>query len=117
MYAIRSYYEQWGAIHTLTSLLFGVAAVWHLVYNWTVFMAYLREKVEQLSGGRRELASALLVTLLLIAGSAAGLSPFQQVMDFSKFSKKQWYRGEDVAPPFPHTELMTLKQLARNNFV
>jgi len=104
--------EQWGAIHTLTSLLFTAAAIWHLVYNWKIFVAYLREKVGQLLGGRRELCAALLVTLLVTAGSAAGLSPFQQVMDFGTLAKKQWYKGEDVVPPFPHAELMTLKQLA-----
>jgi len=104
--------EQWGAIHTLTSLLFGVAAIWHLVYNWKVFIAYLKEKLGQLVGGRRELAAAVALTLLIVAGSAAGLPPFAQVMELSSFSKKLWYQGEDVAPPFPHTELMTLKQLA-----
>jgi len=104
--------EQWGAIHTLTSLLFGVTALWHLAYNWRAFLAYLREQAGEMLGGRRELASALVVTLLLVAGSAAGLPPFQQVMDFSRFSKKQWYLGEDVAPPFPHAELMSLRQLA-----
>jgi len=104
--------EQWGAIHTLTSLLFTVMALWHLVYNWKVFVAYLREKAGQLLGGRRELVAALMVTVLFIVGSAAGVFPFQQVMDLSKFSKKLWYQGEDVMPPFPHAELMTLQQLS-----
>ena len=104
--------EQWGAIHTLTSLLFTGLAIWHLVYNWKVFLAYLREKARTLLGGRRELAGAIAVTLVFVLGSAAGLPPFEQVMQLSSFTKKLWYKGEDVAPPFPHAELMTLKQLA-----
>jgi len=104
--------EQWGAIHTLTSLLFTAMAIWHLVYNWKIFMAYLRRKAGELTAARRELLMALAVTLLITVGSAAGWAPFQTVMDLGKFSKKQWYKGEDVMPPFPHAELMTLKQLS-----
>lgn len=105
--------EQWGAMHTILSLLFFLTALLHLYYNWRVLMAYLRDRVRKTLTLRRELAAAALLCLVCLAGSIAGTAPFSQVMALGMVAKKAWYAGQDVKPPFPHAELMTLSQLAK----
>lgn len=105
--------EQWGAVHTILSFVFFCAAVVHAVYNGRALMAYLRDRFRRTVTLRRELAAALLLTALCVTGSVAGYAPFAGVMQLGKAAKKTWHAGQDVHPPFPHAELMTLRQLAQ----
>ena len=103
----------WGSVHTNLSLVFFIALFFHLYYNWRVLKAYLKDRVRQTFALRRELAAALALGLVVVFGSIAALPPFSQVMDLGATAKKTWYAGEDVLPPFPHAELMPLRELAK----
>lgn len=105
--------EQWGSMHTITSFLFFIAAIFHLVYNWKVLMHYLKDRVKRTFTLGKELVAALILTLVITHGSFALYQPFAAIMDFGEWSKSAWYAGEDVDPPYGHAELSTLKQLAR----
>jgi hypothetical protein len=104
--------EQWGTIHTILGFVFVFASCFHLFFNWRALLAYLRDKVKQTYRLRSELVLVLLITILCTHGSIAGVPPFTTIMDLGSSIKKTWYAGQDVHPPFPHAELMTLKQLA-----
>lgn len=99
--------EQWGAMHTVLGLVFLAAATGHALYNGRALLAYLRDRLTL----RPESTAALLLTVLCVAGSAAEVEPFATVTRLGKAAKQAWYRGEDVRPPFPHAELMPLRQL------
>jgi len=103
--------EQWGTIHTVLGFVFVIGTVFHLIFNWKALLSYLKDKVKKTYSMRSELVMVLIVTILCTHGSIAGVPPFTTVMDFGKAIKKTWYAGQEVHPPFPHAELMTLKQL------
>lgn len=103
--------EQWGSVHTILSLVFFLSAAVHLWYNWRTLLHYLRNRLQGAMMRRRELVSALVLTLALLHGSIVGYAPFGTVMTLGKAAKGSWYAGEDVKPPFAHAELMPLRQL------
>lgn len=103
--------EQWGTIHTVLSFIFAIATVFHLFFNWKALISYLRDKVKKTYSMRGELVLVLLITIICTHGSIAGVPPFTSIMDLGSAFKKTWYAGQEVHPPFPHAELMTLKQL------
>lgn len=105
--------EQWGTIHTCLSLIFFFASGLHLYYNWRTLLSYLKDRIKRSFALRKELVAALLLSAICLHGSIVGYAPFSSVMVLGKTIKKSWYAGQDVHPPFPHAELMPLKQLAK----
>jgi len=103
--------QQWGTIHTNLSFVFTAATVFHLIYNFKALISYLKDRVKKTYSMRSELVLTLIVIILCTHGSIAGVPPFTTVMDIGSAIKKTWYAGQEVHPPFPHAELLTLKQL------
>ncbi|SHI79734.1 protein of unknown function [Malonomonas rubra DSM 5091] len=103
--------EQWGTIHTVFSFVFILATVFHLIYNWKPLINYLKDKVKKTYSMRGELVLVLLISIIFTHGSISGVIPFSSIMDLGSEIGKSWYEGQEVHPPFPHAELMTMKQL------
>jgi hypothetical protein len=103
--------EQWNTIHTVLSFVFIVGTVFHLVLNFKALFSYLKDKATRSFAMRSELVLVLIISIICTHGSIAGVAPFSTIMDLSTTIKKTWYAGQEVHPPFPHAELMTLKQL------
>ena len=104
--------EQWGTIHTVLSFVFICGTIFHLIFNWKALLSYLKDKVKKTYSMRSELVLVLLISIICTHGSIAGVAPFSSIMDLSSAIKKTWYAGQEVHPPFPHAELLTLQQLA-----
>ncbi|PLX89132.1 MAG: glycoside hydrolase family 18 [Desulfuromonas sp.] len=105
--------EQWGTMHTCLSLIFFVGSCFHLYFNWRALLSYLKDRLKRSFSLRKEFIAALVLSLICLHGSIVGYVPFGSVMDLGKTLKGSWYDGQDVHPPFPHAELMPLKQLAK----
>ena len=105
--------EQWGTMHTCLSLIFFAAAGFHLYYNWRTLLSHLKDRIKRTFSLRKEFIAALVLSAFCLHGSIVGYAPFTSVMDLGTVIKKTWYAGQDVHPPFPHAELMPLKQLAK----
>lgn len=105
--------EQWGTMHTCLSFIFFFAAGFHLYYNWRTLLSHMKDRIKRSFALRKELIAALLLSAICLHGSIVGYAPFTSVMGLGKTIKKTWYAGQDVHPPFPHAELMPLKQLAK----
>ncbi|MDX2480262.1 MAG: DUF4405 domain-containing protein [Desulfuromusa sp.] len=103
--------EQWGTIHTVLSFIFVFGTFFHLIFNFKALLSYLKDKVKKTYSMRTELVMVLVITIICTHGSIAGVAPFSTIMDLGSSIKKTWYAGEEVHPPFPHAELLTLKQL------
>jgi hypothetical protein len=104
---------QWGNIHIVSSLLFIVAGIFHIYFNWKPLINYIINKV---AGGlklKKELAIAGVVSLCIIVGSIFAVPPLKYILDFNEFVKDSWVTKPEYEPPFGHAELMSMRSLAR----
>ena len=108
--------EQWGAVHTLFVLTLLIAVTFHLfVFNWKLFMTYLKQKHQKGIRHRRELAIVLTLTLAVLVGTLVNIPPFGTVVALGENIKDYWAKTEEE-PPIPHAEDMTLEAYARDVF-
>ena len=101
--------EQWGDIHILSSLLFVVAGVIHIYYNWRPLMNYLGQKVASGRKHQREIAITILLSLVIVASAIWKIPPLSYLLDLNAYVKELWVVHKDYEPPFGHTELLSLK--------
>lgn len=102
----------WGNIHINVGLLFLIALVLHIYYNWKPLMAYLKNRARQFKLFTRDFNTALAITLFCILGSYFLWPPFNWVMAFNDHLKTRAAvrYGE---PPYGHAELSSLKSFAQ----
>jgi hypothetical protein len=106
--------EQWGAVHTTSSLLFVIAACVHLYFNWRVFLHYIR--VAKRFNLKREMAAALLITTVVVAGTVWEVPPFSSIMAANTRLKAYW-EARSYRAPYPHAEASTLAEFAEQTGV
>jgi hypothetical protein len=104
--------DQWQALHTIFTFLFIIANGFHLYFNWNSFISYLKDKKKQVFRLRRELISALLITIGIFYLVLINVQPFQGVIDFGESMKNDW-SSNSAEPPVPHAEEMTISDLAK----
>jgi hypothetical protein len=102
--------EQWGAVHTTSSLLFMVAACVHLYFNWRVFLHYIR--VARQFNLKREMIATLLITAVVVAGTVWEVPPFSSIMAANTRIKAYW-EARSARAPYPHAEASTLAEFAQ----
>lgn len=102
----------WGNIHIIAGLVFGLAGLFHLYNNWRVFMNYLTRKVSSSFKYKKELSLASVLTAFLLAGSIYQVPPLNYILDFSEYLKQGWVTSKEYEPPFGHAEDVSLKVLA-----
>lgn len=103
---------QWGDIHTNSGFLFLLAGLLHLVYNWKLIVSYLKNRAKQVQLLTPAMVVALLINLVVVAGTLFQLPPFQSILDFGHFFKEAAAvkYGE---PPYGHAELSPLHLFAK----
>jgi hypothetical protein len=104
---------QWGDIHIISSILFLVAAGFHLYLNWKPFVGYLRAKAARAAGLRRELVLALAALALVVAAGVAPFPPFSWLLDLNQWAKDAWVATPAHEPPFGHAEELALGAFAK----
>jgi len=73
---------QWESIHMTSALVFLVLASIHLLmYNWKVFVAYLKPWASQILPIRPELLFSLLAAVIFLIGAALIVPPFSILPD------------------------------------
>ena len=105
--------DQWIGLHDWFSIIFVVAAGFHLYYNWKPFVSYLKSRITKAFALRAEWLAALIVCIIAFAGTVFGVSPFSTLMEWNE-SIKQSYDSPRQRGPVPHAELMTLAELAES---
>ena len=99
---------EWGNIHINLGLLFLLAIILHIYYNWKAIVSYLKDKAKRVSVFTKNFNIALFITFLFIAGTYTEIPPFMWVLELNdniKDAASEKY-GE---PPYGHAELSTLK--------
>jgi uncharacterized protein DUF4405 len=103
--------EQWATLHMNASLLFVIVAVLHLVLNWSIFLSYLKKKTAAGLHMKKELALAMLIALVCVAGTITELPPFGAVAALNDDIKDYWEQRATRAP-VPHADELTLEEFA-----
>jgi len=105
--------EQWEAIHIIWGLVFIIATVFHMKFNWAIFKSYFRNIGRQIGGIRwQELAASVLLTVLIVWGAAAGWPVFAHIVDYGENFKNYWEESSPIIQLRP--ENMTLEELAEH---
>ena len=104
--------DQWQAIHTIFTFIFIIASGFHLYFNWKIFLSHLRNKLTKKYLSRKEFLWSVVVTFLVIFIILFELPPVNAVMGFGESITNSWEKDYDT-PPVPHTEEMTLSEIAK----
>jgi hypothetical protein len=103
---------EWQALHTIFSYLFFILVIIHLFFvNWKTFLTYLKSKLKSGLNKKRELASALILSVVILIGTLHSWTPFGPVMTFGEKVKGSW-EGNFAASPIMHMEIYTLEKLS-----
>jgi len=102
---------EWGAVHINLGLLFLIAILLHIYYNWTPIVNYMKNRTSQVRIFTPDFNVSLIVTLVVFFGTLAGLPPMSSVVDLGEAITDQanLKYGE---PPYGHAELSPLKDFA-----
>jgi len=103
--------QEWAGLHLWFSLVFVVASVVHLVFNWRPLLGYFKNKLSHQFGWRREWLAAGVLCAAVFFGTRAGLPPFSSLLVFTDNFRESWEQ-QSTRPPIPHAELFTLRELA-----
>ena len=106
--------SQWQALHTVFTILFILAAAFHIYFNWRPLMAYLRTRVRETLQIRKEFITSGIVVSLLVVATLTRIPPFSSLMELSEDLSYAWSAPESE-PPVPHAELLTIAQLAQQS--
>lgn len=104
--------EQYGDLHTTSMVLFLVITVWHIYYNWSPLIGYIKNSAKQITLFKREFVIAFLVNLSFVAGTLLALPPFQTVVDFGSDIKAYWEKTYG-SPPYGHAEESSLQEFSQ----
>ena len=102
----------WGNIHINLGLLFLIALLLHIYYNWKPLISYLKNKAKEINIFTPEFNLALVITVVFIVGTYFLVPPFGWMIslnDHLKDAGAEKY-GE---PPYGHAELSSLKTFAK----
>jgi hypothetical protein len=103
--------EQWSAIHMTSALIVLIAAAFHLYYNWGIFWTYIRGKARSTLSLKREMALAILLCVLTVAGTIHDVPPFGMIVQWNDDIKAYWDTHSAMAPN-PHAEEFSTERLA-----
>ncbi len=105
---------QWESQHTLFSCLFIILVVVHLFFmNWQLFFSYLKNKIENGKSYSKEIITASATIFVIFVITLFEIPPAVNVMNLGSLFSDSW--GKKIShPPVPHTEEMTLNEIAAN---
>lgn len=87
--------HMWGAIHTVFGYLLLIIIALHLYFNWRVILHFTWNKLRHTFNLKWELAIAVLIAVLVFAGTLWNVPPFSTVMDIGNEAKLSWEKYSD----------------------
>jgi len=102
----------WGAQHTTVGVLFLIAGILHIFYNWKPIVAYMKNKARQIRIFTGSFNVALAVTAIFIVGTYYNIPPMSTILQISE-SVKDTAATEYGEPPYGHAESSSLKMFAK----
>ena len=75
--------EQWGAVHINIGVLFLLALLLHIYYNWKPLVAYLKDRSRRMKIFTPAFNLALVICVTTVAGTLFVVPPFSWVLDLN----------------------------------
>lgn len=104
--------EQYGEIHSVFMVLFIVATILHIFYNWKPMTSYMKNKAKQLIVFTKEMFVSIMIFLLFWLGAIYEIFPFSNFLNFGGEIKDSWEKEYGTAP-YSHAELSSLKSFSK----
>ncbi len=98
----------WGAQHTTVGVLFLIAGILHIYYNWKPIVAYMKNKTRQIKVFTGSFNVALAVTAIFVLGTYFNIPPMSTILHISE-SLKDNASVTYGEPPYGHAESSSLK--------
>ncbi len=95
--------EQWGNIHINTGILFVLALILHIYYNWNLIFKYLKDRTKKVKVFTGDFNVALVLTVVCILGTNFMIPPFSLILNISQ-NIKDAAAIKYGEPPFGHAE-------------
>ncbi len=100
--------DQFGEVHTTFMVLFLIATIFHIYYNWKLLTNYMKNKVKSFVFFTSDMIIALTITSVFLFGTLYQISPFSTFVNFGENIKESWAKKKDE-PPYGHAEESTLE--------
>ena len=104
--------ESYAQIHTTFMVLFVIMTLLHVYYNWKPMTSYMKNKAKEMIVFTKDMMMAIILTLVFIFGTIAGIAPFTSFLDFGDGIKNSWEKEYGTAP-YSHAELSSLKMFSK----
>ena len=102
----------WSAQHTTVGVLFLIAGLLHIYFNWKPIVAYMKNRARQVKVFTASFNVALVLTVIFVVGTYYNIPPMSTILEISdsfKDSASDTY-GE---PPYGHAESSSLKMFTK----
>lgn len=103
--------HQWSALHTCFCAVFTVTCLFHIWLNIRPLMNYFIGTAGSVKKLRLEWFLALLVCVVVFAGSLRPFVPFSTLLETGERITNSW-DSSTQSPPIAHAELLTVRELA-----
>ena len=95
--------DEWDNIHVMFGIIMVVFSIWHIVLNWKPLKKFIFKK---------ESLIALAIVSIISLGTVKQIVPFKWVSDIEEYIKSLWPQNR-YEIPYPHAELMSLKEFCK----
>ncbi len=104
--------DQYANLHSSFMLLFVVATILHIYYNWKPITSYMKNQAKQMVVLTRDMMAAILFTVIFLIGSLTFTPPFSTFLNFGQDIKNSWEKSYGSAP-YSHAELSSLEDFSK----
>ena len=104
--------DQFADVHTTFMLLFIVATLMHLYYNWKPLTSYMKNQMKEFVFFTKEMLVAITLVVVFLFGTLYTLPLFSHFLEFGEEMKESWVEKSEE-PPYGHAEESTLKDFSQ----
>ncbi|MBT8355503.1 MAG: DUF4405 domain-containing protein [Desulfofustis sp.] len=102
----------WSAQHTTVGVLFLIAGLLHIYFNWKPIVAYMKNRARQIKIFTGSFNVALVLTAIFVVGTYYNIPPMSTILEISD-SVKDSASVKYGEPPYGHAESSSLKMFTK----
>jgi hypothetical protein len=103
---------EWGDQHVTVGVLFLLAGLLHIYYNWGAVKSYMKNRMKEIRIFTPSFNIGLLITVIVAAGTYFNIPPMSTVLQIGSYFK-QAAAEKYGEPPYGRAELSSLKQFSQ----